>query len=454
MLAKPAAQWFGPLTTAQPIRSDRRCLHDDLGPPAARYARSAIWSACRRTGTHVATCWIISRRRINVVEIVGGVVCVLTMRRQAMTLSACIVLGACGDNLIELPDASMNPQFTPAPHAPMPRVFPHNGVVLANLRLVTLAFDGFDTAMIDHFGDAIVGSSWYTTVGAEYGIRAGSHSPTVTLGAAPTSLTRYAISELLKQRIAADSRLPKPVAGSHQLLYLVFVPSSATRGTDASTGYHASAFLGNAKFPFAVVIDDGSGATALTVAASRLLINAVTNPYPPAVNNPYPDDDGYYVDPPKIDPWSLVRREVADLCDGQRLVTEGDLTLPQVYSDVAARAGTAPCMPSTPDDAWSDVSAEPSTMRPVPRGGSVTFVLTGWSTQEVPSWELRTRVADFSQLSEEEMLPVLSDNQINNNTTVKLTLHAPLTAPSGAPGGVYVLSGENGHPWAVGFVVR
>jgi hypothetical protein len=38
MLAKPAAQWLGPLTTARPIRRDRRCLHDDLGPPAARYA--------------------------------------------------------------------------------------------------------------------------------------------------------------------------------------------------------------------------------------------------------------------------------------------------------------------------------------------------------------------------------------------------------------------------------
>lgn len=364
-------------------------------------------------------------------------------------LSACIVLGlgACGDNLIELPDASMNPDFTPAPHAPMPRVFPHNGTVLANLRLVTLAFDGYDTAMVDRFGDAIVGSSWYTTVGAEYGIRAGSHNPTVTLGAAPASLTRAAIEDLLKQCIAADSRLPKPTVGSHQLLYMVFIPSAATRGTDASAGYHFSTSFGTAKFPFAVVIDDGSGPAALTVAAARLLINAVTNPY-------QPNDDGYYADPPKIDPWSLVRREVADLCDGQRLVTEGDLTLPQVYSDVAARAGRSPCKPSSPDDTWSDVSAEPSTMREIPRGGMVTFVLTGWSTQEVPSWELRTRVADFSQLSEDQMQPVLSDNVINNNMTVKLTLHAPLTAPSGAPGGVYVLSGETGHPWAVGFVVR
>ena len=371
-------------------------------------------------------------------------------------LSACFVLGlglgACGDNVIELPDASMNPEFKPAPHSPMPHVIPHNYTVLSNLRLVTLAFDDYDTAMVDRFGNAIVGSRWYTMVGAEYGIRAGSHHPTLALGPAPAALDRAAIVQLLRQRIADDSRLPKPTADGHQLLYMLFVPSALTRGTDAATGYHmdaefVDAEFDKAKFPFAVVVDHGNGVAALTTAAARLLINSVTNPYSAP-------DDGYYADPPKIDPWSLVRREVADLCDGQRVVTEGDLTLPQVYSDVAAQAGELPCMPSMPGDVWSDVSAEPSSMHAVPRGGMVTYVLTGWSTEEVPPWELRTRVADFSQFTEEEMQPVLSDNLISNNVTVKLTLHVPRTAPSGTSGGVYVLSGESGHPWAVGFMVR
>jgi hypothetical protein len=52
------------------------------------------------------------------------------------------------------------------------------------------------------------------------------------------------------------------------------------------------------------------------------------------------------------------------------------------------------------------------------------------------------------------MSPVLSDDMINNSTSVLLTLHAPETAESGAPGGVYVLSGENVRPWAVGFIVQ
>jgi hypothetical protein len=175
------------------------------------------------------------------------------MRRQATVLSTCIVLGACGDNLVAVPDAPASSEFVPAPHAPMPSVLRHDGTVLANLRLVTLAFDGYDTAAVDRFSDAIVTSNWYTMVGAEYGIRQGSHSPTVTLGAAPAQLTRAAIEQLLEQRIASDSRLPKPVVDEHQLLYMIYIPASVARGPDLTgiPGYHYASLIGSARFPYA-----------------------------------------------------------------------------------------------------------------------------------------------------------------------------------------------------------
>jgi hypothetical protein len=365
-----------------------------------------------------------------------------------IALSACSALWACGDNMIHPPDATTTGPFVPAPHSPMPRVVNHKGTVIANLRLVTLAYDGYDVDAVNRFGDAIVGSSWYTTVGAEYGIRQGSHMPTVSVGPAPSSLTREQIVAFIKQQLT-DGHLPKPSPGNTQLLYMLFIPSSVEVGPDLKgvRAYHDRDTLDGAPFPIVAVLDDGRGPSGMSLDAAHQLINAVTNPYK------FPND-GYYADPPTLDAWSLVKGEVADLCERELPITEGILTLPQVYSDVAAKAGKAPCKPSGPDAAWSDVSAEPSAMRMIPRGGSVEFVLTGWSTEEVPAWELRTRVADFSQFSEDQMQPVLSDNVINNNMMVKLTLHAPLTAPSGAPGGVYVLSGENGHPWAVGFIVR
>jgi hypothetical protein len=363
-------------------------------------------------------------------------------------LSACIALSACGDNTNDPPDAAATGPFVPAPHAPMPSVLRHTGTVIANLRLVTLAYDGYDLDAVNRFGDAIVSSSWYATVGAEYGIRPGSHTPAVSVGPAPSSLVRDDITALIKQQLG-DGHLPRPSAGNTQLLYMLFIPSSVEAGPDLKgvRAYHHRDTFDGAPFPFVAVVDDGRGPFGMSVAAAQQLINAVTNPYA------FPND-GYYADPPTLDAWSLVKGEIADLCERELPIAEGILTLPQVYSDVAAKAGRSPCKPSGPDAAWSDVSAEPSAMRMIPRGGSVEFMLTGWSTEEVPAWELHTRAADFSQFSEEEMQPVLSDNIINNNMMVKLTLHAPLTAPSGASGGVYVLSGENGHPWAVGFVVR
>jgi hypothetical protein len=371
------------------------------------------------------------------------------MRRLAMVL-ACLL--ACGDDEIPPPDAlEPPPPFRPAPHAPMPRVLRHSGTVLSNVRLVTITFDNYAARdLVERFGDTVVTSAWYTGVGAEYGVRQGSHAPPVRLGPAPASLTRDGIAALIKQLITSGV-VPAPPAVGNQLLYLLYVPPSVSRGPDLDgIGYHQMVTLAGSRFPIAVVIDSigdagGSGAPSLT--AAHQLINAATNPYEAP-------NDGYYADPPKIDPWSLARGEVADLCEGEPPIVEGDFALPRVYSDAASVAGKPPCKPMVPGDTWNDVSADPSTMQMIPPGGSVTFELTGWSTEEVPDWQLRTRVADFSQLTEDQMKPELSGDIINNGTTVTLTLHAPRTALRGAAAGVYVLSGVNQHRWAVGFVVK
>jgi hypothetical protein len=201
------------------------------------------------------------------------------------------------------------------------------------------------------------------------------------------------------------------------------------------------------RFPFAVIVDDGTGVAATIVRAARQLIDTVTDPY-------LPPDDGYYTDPPMTDPWSLVSGEVADLCEGEDAVNDAGYALPRVYSDRAASAGTMPCLPAGPDDVWSDVSAKPSQIQRVKPGGSVTFQLTGWSTRAQPDWKLRTHAAERSELSEDDTRPELSDETINNRTSVSLTLHAPADALPGTIGGIYVLSGPHGRPWAIGFIVE
>jgi hypothetical protein len=383
------------------------------------------------------------------VEIAGHLVCVVvTMRRLVTVMAAC--LWGCGDNGIAPADAPHGrPPFQPAPHAPLPPVFPHAGIVLSNVQLVTLTFDDYAARpQVETFGDIIVGSPWYKDVGMEYGVSAGTHVAKLTLGPAPAQITRADIEDRIKQ-VIASGLVPRPARAGNQLLYLIYIPPAVTRGADLDgiQGYHQMITLDGVRVPIAVVLDDGSGLDTTTSTAAHQLINAVTNPYDPPM-------DGYYADPPMNDPWSFAAGEIADLCHGENPVVEDGFTLPRVYSSAAAGAGRFPCKPVMADDAWTDVSAEPSSIQVVRKGGSVTFTLTGWSTQELPDWELRTHVADFSKLTEAAMRPELSDDRINNSTSVQLTLHVPDTAISGSIGGVYVLSGANVRPWLVGFIVQ
>lgn len=396
-----------------------------------------------------------STGRILAVEIAGELVCVVKMQRLVTALLAC--LWACGDNTPPPLDAMSEGQaFSPAPHAPMPTVFPHAGTVLSNVQLVTLTFaDHAARAEVEAFGEMIVKSRWYRDAGLEYGAFTGEQvvpSSIGTIGFAPASITRGEIEELIKQLIA-DNKVPRPEAASHQLLYMLYIPSTVTLGADLEgirdRGYHQMSTFNGVRFPFAVVLEDGTNPARTTSIAAQQLINAVTNPYEPPM-------DGYYVDPPTTDPWSLAPGEIADLCRGEDLIIEGDFKIPRVYSSLAAGAGRFPCKPVATGDTWVGVSANPSKMPAIPKGGSVTFTLTGWSMEELDDWRLRIEVADFSELTLADMMPELSDDLINNNTSVRLTLHAPGDAVSGATGGVYVFSlvGANAHPWPVGFIVQ
>ncbi len=369
------------------------------------------------------------------------------MRRFAMVLSAC--LGACGDNQTGPPDLQPDAGFQPAPHAPLPTVFAHTGTVLSAMQLVTLTYAGYDAAPdVIAFGDALVASSWYQATGAEYRVSRATHLQQAVLGAPPAMLDRGQIAAQITDLINAGG-VVAPDRASNQILYLLYVPPSVALGPDlvGVRGYHEMLTLDGARFPIAVVIDDGSGLAATTTQAAHQVIDAATDPY-------LPPNDGYYADPPQTDPWSLLRREVADLCDGEDVVIEGRFAFPRVYSNTAAVASMTPCTPVRPGDVYYDVTAEPSQIQTIPAGGSVKFRLTGWSTSPLPPWSVRVRAAASSMLSQDEMRPELSSDTINNGETVTLTLHAPFEAAPGTTGGVAVLSGANQHLWAVGFVVR
>lgn len=357
-----------------------------------------------------------------------------------------VVLG-CGDNIKLEPDAAP-PKFETAPHTAMPQLLPHSGQVLANVKLVTMTYTGYaDKTNVEAFGDAVVGSDWYKLVGAEYGLHEGTNTK-VSIGPAPASLTDVQVEQKILMLINTNV-VPKPLATGNEFLYMIYVPPTVT--LDASLqgfyGYHAASKVGAIKFPYAVVLDDGTGTDTTTSTAAHELVEGATDPYDPP-------DDGYYTDPPSPDPWSLILGENGDLCNGEALIKSGDYAVQRIYSNIAAAAGKSPCIPFDPDDTWYDVSADPPAMPTIAAGASTTFTLTGWSSKEVPDWKVETFDADFADLVDADITPTFSSDMINNGKTVTVTLHAPATATSGQLGGVYVTSGEFQRPWAVGFIVQ
>jgi hypothetical protein len=166
--------------------------------------------------------------------------------------------------------------------------------------------------------------------------------------------------------------------------------------------------------------------------------------------------DGWYADPPESDPWSVVRGEVADLCEqapAQPLDDEHPaLLVPRVYSNRASTTG--PCVPAAADEIWVDVTADPTRIPSVPRGGEVLFRLTGWSTQQTFDWPVTVLETETSGLSYLAMSPELNVTGINNAHRAVLILHAPSNADIGQVGAVYVLSGPSHNPWPVAFRVE
>ena len=232
---------------------------------------------------------------------------------------------------------------------------------------------------------------------------------------------------------------------------MIYVPPSVPLGPSLQDlyGYHdeATTTTGSIPFPYAVIVDDGTGIDTTTTTAAHELIEGATDPHFTNGNL------GWFTDPPLPDPWYLILGEVADLCNYEPYAYEGTFAYQRSWSNAAAAAGGNPCVPNQ-GDRWEDVTADPATMPTIPKGGTATFTLTGWSTEREADWSLDYADADYSSLYASDLNVTFDRHTINNHKTATVTLHAPTNAASGDTGGIYVLSGPYARPWAVGFSVQ
>jgi hypothetical protein len=333
--------------------------------------------------------------------------------------------------------------FETAPHAAFPIIPSNGGPILAHPNIVTISFAGYPfESDVQAFGDWVVTSNWLAATGKDYGVSTGAHVMKVVLqGPAPAIASDADTAMLITNQIAANV-LPDP-STLVDPLYVVYYPSGTAvqnfesgPGCDPSNtlgGYHWETAMGSTKIPYAVVPTcDSTDAKALTyveASAGHEIIEAATDPFPLS-------DPGYGL-VSLTDPWGRsLGAEVADLCQFQSDVTEAGFTVPRVWSNSAAKAGTDPCVPPpATETVYYNVSPSQTKVTSAAAGVKSTITLTGWSSMPIAPWGLQLVIwGDFN------LTASLSAKSIQNGEKVTLDLTVPAGTPAGKQGNVLVYS--------------
>lgn len=319
--------------------------------------------------------------------------------------------------------------FPIAVQAPLPTVPNQGGPVLAHLKLVTVTFPSFAfESQAEEFGTWVVGSSWLTDVGTEYGIGSGTASNVVLPSAAPSQIDVAGIDSLLTGAITAGT-----LSYDDSTLFIIYFPTSTTL-TDNNT-YNCASYHGTYtpayhtesgsaySFPFAVIptcseIKPG----VLQMAAAHEIIEAAANPH--VWSNP-----GYTFS--RGDDWWQTGGEVADICNAAVTVDGHQVT--RVWSNHAASTSKNPCVPAAP---YYSMLPSPLTGS-APAGGTVNFTVTGWSTDAIPDWKVYTLPGVFGG---PQLTGNLDVTTLNNGGTGHLTVTVAANARSGDSGTLLLYS--------------
>jgi hypothetical protein len=323
----------------------------------------------------------------------------------------------------------------PAFNVEVPQVTDNGGGVVANAKFVPVVFSGETLGpSIAAFMSAVGGSTYWATIGAEYGVGPATSSPLVVDTYAPASaITDAEIQAWLANAIATDPRFlalsASPDAGIQpadpsavppaDTVYVLFYPAGvsiddgAGESCAAFGGYHFNFNLGNgASVVYAVVprcpnFDMLNGIEEVTAVTSHELIEATTDPQPYTSPGFVGTDQDHFI-------WELVlgNGEVGDMCSflPNAFIYPTDTgfdsyLVQRTWSNQAALLHEDPCVPAV---------GEPAYFGAVPETTEVSFVDQGMTYQTLGT-----------------QIPV------GNTATVTLDLFS--TGPTSGPWTVYLL---------------
>jgi hypothetical protein len=358
------------------------------------------------------------------------------------------------------PDVQPDAPFVEATHS-LPIVTSQGGPVIADPELVTITYaDDTNRTVEEQIGAFLVQSSWIATAGAEYGVGNGTHANVELTQSSPTTIDDSGIQAFIASLITAGTA-PDPVADAgagvrSNAIYMIYFPLTTTVSVAGSTlcqysggGYHyeSSVNANGHSFAYAVVSPCSGGVPAtppenLVWTTSHELIEACTDPFVASAPG--------YVIFDTTQPWSSMGGEVGDLCTFLLPQwSEGPYTaIQRVYSNAAAMAGGAPCIPTSPEPYYA-VDGEPQTWVALPAGQQTTFQLKGWSTAPVSAWALTTYIYPLQGTA----MPTasLGAMTMQNGQTTTLLVDMPAGSASGSYTAVLVQSytGANDYTTSV-----
>ena len=373
-------------------------------------------------------------------------------------------------------DAAGDSGFVTASHPAWPQLPSNGGLILKPMRLVTIVAPGPSGAdplasSLFEFGDALLASSWWTTMGADFGLGV-AESPTTIRITGPAITTN-------PDQAAMEAYITSAIAGKADpdgnTMYMLYLPPGIVAFDDTNDapntgclyygGYHTAFSTGGTDgWGFAQRCGGGlPDLENLTVIGSHEIIEGATDPLP--TDPPTGWRLGIFdpTQPWDASPWLVLDGEVGDMCTDTEW-TEGAFTYPRMYSNTKAALGGDPCLPtygaavpyvnaSAPED-WYTVTA----------GGSVDIPITGFSDAPAPDWYVfpdvyTSSISGFTATLTSPTTDIAGNPTTNNGRGATLTVTAP-SAPSGSWAIVFVEdetvspAGDPLHFWPVGVYIQ
>jgi hypothetical protein len=266
------------------------------------------------------------------------------------------------------PGTGGGPAFAEAPHPSGPLLDNRGGPVLATPHIVLITWDGDDLRdSLETFASRVGSSKWWAETVSEYGIGA-ADARTVHLSTAPpAAIDDTQVQAWLAANLTASGLLGAPEPDT---IYTLATPKGTAvtsffmRSCIDNGGYHSETTAGGQGVVYAVIprcdkfpapFDTLMGLDLVTLALGHELAEAATDPH--GLTAP-----GYMVQRATGAALAKVKGlEAGDIClDVSTLLTPPDLgfLVQPIWSNVAATAGHAPCVPA-PSRAYFNVSATP-----------------------------------------------------------------------------------------------